>query len=147
MILHFETLYYDETNDRPMAVCRNSLHRPFLFELSCKTAEDILNVQNKKGSPLLSSLFIDLVRYGEARIIKISITESSQKGYLGLLKLKIKDKIKKYQLKCDELILLSVMFKKSITVNPALFLEPAENSYEEEDIFSSDLSDVRHLTN
>lgn len=148
MILRFDTLYFDEANDRPVAVCRNRLHRPFLFELSCKTAEDILNVLNKKGSPLLSSLFIDLVRYGGAKILKISITENRNDNYMGVLRLKIKDKVKRYHLNCDELILLSVMFKKSIAVNPALFLELPEHSpeysYEEDELFSVDL---KRLTN
>ncbi|MCG8571590.1 MAG: hypothetical protein MJB14_15755 [Spirochaetes bacterium] len=126
MQLKFDKIFYDCNNEIPIAVCIDSYSRPFFFQLSDKTAENILVYQKNKNMNMVHDFFVDLYRYSNARILKISILKSSYDGLEGVLKINIKHKVKQYQLKADELILLAVLFNRPLYVNPNVFFSSLE---------------------
>ena len=132
MVLKFKNIFYDNKNDVPVAILSDKNNNAYPFKLSCKTAEKILNYIEDKETDLFNFIFLDLFKYGHAKILNLSLAEYRFNMYMGNLVIRINDNVKKYQLTADEIILLSVLFDKRVKVNPDIFtalVDEAEEKY------------------
>lgn len=136
MKVKYKKIYFDKFNDEPIAVFEDKKGKMFFFNVSCKTAEDILSIKDTCKPTILRSVFVDMFIQSKAEVRDLALTGKKFDSVFGSLQVSMQGKDFSYSLGSDEVILLSVILNKTIDINPDIFYTFAEtetvNDYFEE---------------
>lgn len=121
MEVKYKKIYYDKFNDEPLAVFEDVDGKFYFFNVSCKTAEDILSLKTSRKPTILRSVFLDMFMQSKAEVIDLTLNDKKYNDVFGNIQISMQGKDFSYSLESDEVILLSVMLNKNIEVNPDIF--------------------------
>ncbi|HOV13956.1 MAG TPA: hypothetical protein PK771_06710 [Spirochaetota bacterium] len=127
MNLQFINIQYDYSNDTPFVIFENKPGKNFYLKIDHHTANDILNHLYKSDKEKYHSsfynIFVDFFDISDISIENLSIDKNLNGKYSGQLTIKKGDNIFCYYLDGNDIILLSVLFGKSIKIPQNLFFD------------------------
>ena len=124
MIVNFKEIIYDTTEDVPLLVLVNDLNKTFFLRTTFLMAETFLQLsKNKNYTPPLFSFFIDLLQHSNGIINKLEIIKCRLGEAFGEASINFTNSSKIYDLTSDQIIFLSVLYKKPVKINPEVFID------------------------
>lgn len=129
MLLTFVDVYYDVTEDLPVAVMEDAEHDFYYIPVSCSNAEDLIaiSVSSKNNGLFLKGFIKDLLKYSSGTIANLKIDRGNDTDFIGELTLKIGNKQMVYPLSAGEVILISSLFNVEIIVENDKYLNKMQD--------------------